>query len=59
MTKKKTIEKTTEGKKVFVDSFHIHWASDHTINKDTQSILDSLTRLSLTKAYYQLFQADH
>ena len=56
---KKTIEKIIEGKKVFVDRFHIHWATDHTINKDTQSILDSLTSLYLAKAYYQLFQAGH
>ena len=33
---KKTIEKIIEGKKVFVDRFHIHWATDHTINKRNQ-----------------------
>ena len=44
-----------ENKKVLVAGFHIAWATDHCINKDTHSILDSLTSLSLAKAYYSLF----
>ena len=48
-----------ENKKVLVACFHIVWATDHCINKDTQNILDSLTSLSLAKAYYYLFQPEH
>ena len=39
--------------------FHIHWATDHTINNNTETILDSLTSLSLAKAYYDSFQPVH
>ena len=48
-----------ENKKVLVAGFHIVWATDHCINKDTQNILDSLTSLLLAKAYYSLFQPEH
>ena len=48
-----------DNKKFLVDGFHIAWATHHCINKDTQSILDSLTSLSLAKAYYSLFQRKH
>ena len=48
-----------ENKKVLVAGFHIAWTNDHCINKDTQSILDSLTSLLLAKAYYFLFQPEH
>ena len=48
-----------ENKKVLVAGFHIVWATDHCINKDTQSILNSLTSLLLAKAYYSLFQPGH
>ena len=44
-----------ENKKVLVARFHIVWATDDCINKDTQSILDSLTSLSLAKAYLLFF----
>ena len=46
-------------KRVLVAGFHIIWATDHCINKDTQSILDSLTSLLLAKAYYYLLQPEH
>ena len=49
-------EKKMENKKVLVAGFHIVWATDHCINKDTQSILNSNASLSLAKAYYSLFQ---
>ena len=39
-------------KKVLVAGFHIVWATDHCINRDTQSTLVSLTSFSLAKAYY-------
>ena len=48
-----------EKKKIVVAGFHIVWATDHCINKDRQSILDSLTSLSLAKAYYFFFQPGH
>ena len=48
-----------ENKKVLVAGFHIVWTTDYCINKDTQSILDSLTRLFLAKAYYSLSQPEH
>ena len=51
--------KKIENKKVLVAGFHIVWATDHCINKDTQSILNSLTSLSLAKAYYSLFQPEY
>ena len=34
-------------------------AVDQRLNKDTQGILNSLTSLSLAKAYYWLFQSGH
>ena len=34
-------------------------ATDHCINKDTQSILNPLTSLLLAKAYYSLFQHEY
>ena len=37
----------------------MHWATDHTINNNAQAILDSLTSLSLAKAYYDSFQPRH
>ena len=40
-------------------NFHIHWETDYTINNNTQAILDSLTSLSLAKAYYHSFQPGH
>ena len=43
----------SENKKGLVAGFHIVSATDHCINKDT-SILDSLTSLSLAKAYYSI-----
>ena len=46
-------------KKVLLAGFYIVKATDHCINKDTQNILDSLTSLSLAKAYYSLFQPEH
>ena len=52
-------EKKKENKKALVAGFHIVWATDDCINKDTQSILGSLTSLSLAKAYYSLFQAKY
>ena len=42
-----------------VSNFHIHWATDYTINNNTQAILDSLVSLCLGKAYYHLFQSGH
>ena len=39
--------KKIENKKVLVAGFHIVWATDHCINKDTQSILNSLTSKGL------------
>ena len=48
-----------ENKKFLVAGFHIAWATHHGINKDTQIILDSLTSLSLAKAYYSLLQPKH
>ena len=47
-----------ENEKVLFAGFHIVWATDHCIYKDTQIILDSLTRWSLAKAYYSLFQPE-
>ena len=52
-------EKKKENKKVLVVGFHIVWATDDYINKDTESILDYLTTLSLAKAYYSLFQPEY
>ena len=52
-------EKKMENKKVLVAGFHIVWATDHCINKDTQIIIDSLTSLLLAKAYYSLFLPEH
>ena len=52
-------KKKIENKKVLVAAFHIVSATDHCINKRTQSILNSLTSLSLAKAYYSLFQLEH
>ena len=52
----RTNKKTAENKKVLVAGFHIVQATDHFINKDTQSILGSLTSLSLAKACYSMFQ---
>ena len=46
-------------KKVLAAGFHISWAVDERINKDTQGILNSLTSLSLAKAYYSLLQSGH
>ena len=40
-------------------NFHIHWATDYTINNNTQAIVDSLASLSLGKAYYHSFQSRH
>ena len=57
--KKNNGRKKRENTKVLVAGFHIAWAADHFINKDTQSILDSLTSLSSAKAYYSLFQQKH
>ena len=48
-----------KNKKVLVTAFHIVWATDHCINKDIRSILDSLTSLSLVKAYCSLFQPEY
>ena len=45
-----------ENKKVLVAGFHIVWTTDHCINKYRQTVLDSLTSLSLAKAYYSLVQ---
>ena len=53
------MKKMAENKKVLFAGFYIAPATDHCINKDTQSILDSLTSLSLAKAYYSLFQPEH
>ena len=53
------MKKMAENKKVLFAGFYIVPATDHCINKDTQSILDSLTSLSLAKAYYSLFQPEH
>ena len=39
--------------------FHTVWAIDHCINKDKQSIVNSLTSVSLAKAYHSLFQTGH
>ena len=52
-------EKEIESKNVLVAGFHIVWVTDHCMNKETQSILDSLTSLLLAKAYYSLFQPEH
>lgn len=46
-------------KRVLTAGFHIAWATNHSINSETQNILDSLTSLSLTKAFYSLFQPEH
>ena len=48
-----------ENKNVLVAGFRIVWATHDCINKDTQSSLDSLTSLSLAKAYYSLIQPEH
>ena len=48
-----------ENKKDLVAGFHIVWVADHCINKDRQSILDSLTSLLLANAYYSLFKPEH
>ena len=48
-----------ENTKVLVAGFQIVWVTDHCINKDTQSILDSLTSLLLVKTYYSFFQPEH
>ena len=53
------ILKKMENKNVLPAGFHIVWATDCCINKDTQSILDSFASLSLAKAYYSLFQPEH
>ena len=55
---KKMAEKKKK-KKVLVVDFHIVFVTDHSINKDKQSILDFLTSFSLAKANYSLFQPDH
>ena len=52
-------EKKKENKKVLAAGFHIVWTTDDCINKDTQSILDYLTSLSLAKVYYSLFQPEY
>ena len=48
-----------ENNKVLVAAFHIDWATDHCINKNTQSILDFLTSFLLAKAYYSFYQPEH
>ena len=45
-------------KKFLAAGSHISLAIDQRINKDTQGILNSLTSLSLAKAYYRCFNLD-
>ena len=52
-------EKKNRRKKVLAACFNIVWATNHSINENTQNILNSLTSLLLAKAYYSLFQPDH
>ena len=53
------MKENIENTKVLVAGFQIVWVTDHCINKDTQSILDSLTSLLLVKTYYSFFQPEH
>ena len=46
-------------KKDLAAGSHISLAVNQRIKKDTQGILNSLTSLSLAKAYYSLFQSGH
>ena len=52
-------EKKNRRKKILAAGFNIVWATNPSINENTQNILNSLTNLSLANAYYSLFQPDH
>ena len=49
----------TEGKKVLAAGYLINGATNNRIDENTQTILDSITSLSLARTYYDLFQLDH
>ena len=49
----------THGKQVLAAGFHIYWATNNPINKNTKTILGSVTSLSLARTYCDLFQLDH
>ena len=49
----------TEKKKNLAAAFQMHYATEYTINNNTQAILDSLTSSLLEKAYYHSFHSGH
>ena len=59
MAEKMEVKILKKGKKVLATGFHIHQATDYTINNNAQAILDLLTSLLLSKTYYHSFQLGH
>ena len=59
MAEKKKKVKIKKKRKLLAPGFHIHQATDYTINNNTQAILDSLTSSLLAKGYYHSFQSGH
>ena len=48
-------ENKVQEKKDLAAGFHFAWATDNSINKDMQGIVDSITSFSLANAHYSLF----
>ena len=57
-TKKVNLEKIVSKGVALEDGFHIYYAT-FCKNINTQALLDSLSDLSLAKAYYYRFQSGH